>query len=63
LIQVNYNFFGEKHGKSGRDEHFSNVERFVQAYSLKKRLVNSHDIVEAIMEGQKNANDGSMISC
>jgi hypothetical protein len=39
-----------------RDVHFSCLSRFVIAASFKKRLCSTQDIVEAINEGQENAN-------
>ena len=50
------NFFAEKHGKNGRDSHFSNLSRFIKAESLVRKLVSSQDIVEAIISRQELAN-------
>lgn len=61
FIEVNLNFFCEKHGKNGRDAHFSVVSKFVQQASLKKRLICSADVVEAIVEGQKLANQNRLL--
>jgi len=53
---VSLNFFGDKHGKSSRDTHFSHISRFIHFESLKKRLCSSEDIVKAIVNGQKLSN-------
>ena len=49
----------EHHGKNARDAHFSNVSKFVEQYSLKKRLTCSQDVVDAINPGQMQANENS----
>lgn len=59
FIQVNLNYFAEKHGKNSRDAHFSCISKFVQAASLRERLTCSDDIVDAIEEGQRRANQNS----
>lgn len=59
-FSVNLNFFAEKHGKNGRDAHFSNISRFIKAESLVRKLVSSQDIVEAILERQKLANTNNI---
>lgn len=56
---MNLNFYADHHGKSPRDTHFSNVSHFVHEHSLKKQLVSSNDIVEAINLGQIRANQNS----
>lgn len=56
LILVNFNFFGEKHGKSGRDTHFSCISKFIRDESLVRQLTCSKDIVNAIHIGQKRSN-------
>lgn len=67
LKKVNINFFCEKHGKNSRDAHFSMVSKFVDYASLsfdrinKTRLINSEDIVSAIVEGQKRANENKIV--
>ena len=53
---VNLNFFAEKHGKNGRDAHFSNIAKFIEAESLVSRLATSQDIVDAITKRQTLAN-------
>ena len=53
---VNLNFFAEKHGKNGRDAHFSSVSRFINSESLVRKLVSSQDIVDAIISRQELAN-------
>lgn len=37
--------------------HFSNISEFVKAESLKKRLVCTQDVVDAINIGQARANE------
>ena len=54
---VNFNFFGDKHGKSGRDLHFSHLSKFVAAESLLKKLESSQDIVDAINKRRIIANE------
>ena len=54
---MNINFFAEKHGKNGRDAHFSNIAKFIKAESLVRRLTTSQDIVDAIITRQRMANE------
>ena len=61
-FQVNLNFFVEKHGKNNRDAHFSMVSKFVKQESLKKRLISSKDVVNAIKNGQKLANENRCLN-
>ncbi|CAF0988080.1 unnamed protein product [Brachionus calyciflorus] len=56
-IQVCLNFFCEKHGKNGRDQHFSLVSNFIKQESLVKKLTCSKDIVDAIHKHQTLANE------
>ncbi len=56
-INVNWNFFGEKHGKNSRDQHFSTVSAYIKQHEFKNKLVCSNDIVEAINHGQMRSND------
>lgn len=51
------NYFCEKHGKNLRDAHFSCISRFITSESLRKRLCSTGDIVNAISEGQRIANE------
>jgi hypothetical protein len=55
-ISISLNFFGERHGKNSRDQHFSLIQNFVNQESLVKKLTCSHDIVDAIERHQKIAN-------
>lgn len=57
IYLVNLNFFGEKHGKSSRDTHFSIVSRFIKNKSTRDRLCSSADIVDAIRSGQEDSNE------
>ncbi|CAF0895334.1 unnamed protein product [Brachionus calyciflorus] len=50
----------EDHGKNLRDAHFSCIARFLKYASLKKRLCSSKDIVDAINEGQRKANENAL---
>ena len=54
---MNLNFFCEKHGKNARDAHFSMVSRFIEQESLQRRLICSEDVANAIVKGQKQANE------
>lgn len=60
LFKVNLNFFAEGHGKNCRDIHFSHISQFVKFESLKRKLTTSEDVVLAIQNGQKNANENSL---
>ena len=57
------NFFGDKHGKNGRDAHFSNISRFIVSESLTRKLYCSQDIVDSIFKRQllSNENNKSLI--
>ncbi len=59
FFSVNLNYFAEKHGKNGRDAHFSNLARFVKSESLVRKLICSQDIVDAIIYRQKMANENN----
>jgi hypothetical protein len=54
---VSVNFFGEKHGKNGRDTHFSQISKFIKAESLLTHLISSQDVVNAINKRTKLTND------
>lgn len=56
-IRVCLNFFCEKHGKNGRDQHFSLVSNFIKQESLVKKLTCSKDIVDAINKHQVLSNE------
>lgn len=51
------NFFCEKHGKNNRDSHFACVSKFIETSSMRNRLCSTEDIVNAINEGQRIANE------
>ena len=55
-IHVNLNFFAESHGKNSRDQHFSNISKFIVQAEYKKRLLGTQDVITAILEGQEKAN-------
>ena len=50
------NFFCEKHGKNGRDTHFSRLSAFILAESLVRKLSTTQDVVDAIRNRQIYAN-------
>ncbi|CAF0936737.1 unnamed protein product [Brachionus calyciflorus] len=54
---VYLNFFGDKHGKNTRDQHFSVVSNYIKKESLEKKLTCSQDIVDALKRRQKVSND------
>lgn len=54
---VNLNFFGDKHGKNGRDVHFSSISRYIRNESMRRRIMNTQHIVEAIDYGTKITNN------
>lgn len=56
-INVNLNFFAEKHGKNSRDEHFSHVALYIKQLNFKKQLSCTKDIVDAINDGQARSNE------
>ncbi|CAF0871784.1 unnamed protein product, partial [Brachionus calyciflorus] len=56
-IRVCLNFFCEKHGKNGRDQHFSLVSNFIKQESFVKRLACSKDVVDAINKHQAISNE------
>ena len=47
-IIVNWNFFGEKHGKNSRDQHFSVLTKHVYDESLTHLISTTKDLVDAI---------------
>ncbi len=55
-IKVSLNYFGEHHGKSFCDSHFSIISKYIEFATFKKQIVNSNDIVDAITSGQKKSN-------
>jgi hypothetical protein len=56
------NFFGDKHGKNGRDAHFANIARFVNEEALVRQLVSSKDICDAIHKRQAISNENKIDS-
>jgi hypothetical protein len=60
IFSVNVNYFAEKHGKNGRDVHFSCISRFLNAESHLKRIKSSEDIANAIEKGQLKANNNRL---
>ena len=55
-INVNLNFFAESHGKNSRDQHFSCISSFLKQSQDEMKLVNTEDVLKAILNGQKRAN-------
>jgi hypothetical protein len=55
-ICVNLNFFGEKHGKNGRDQHFSIISYYLKRAALKELISNTTDIVNIINSSQLKSN-------
>lgn len=55
-ISVNLNYFGEKHGKFSRDQHFSILTQCIRRESIRKWIRSSSDIVNIINESQINSN-------
>jgi hypothetical protein len=53
---VEVNYFGEKHGKSACDQHFSVLSKYLEYASFNSRLTSSKDIVNAINSHQDSAN-------
>ena len=41
-ISVSFNFFGDKHGKNSRDQHFSVVSNFLKYESFEKQLTSTY---------------------
>jgi hypothetical protein len=55
-INVSFNLFCEKHGKSARDQHFSCVSQFLYRESMVSQIKSSQEIVLAIEKQQQIAN-------
>lgn len=55
-ISVNSNYLGEKHGKFGRDQHFSVISYFLRKESFKNLITNTTDIANAINSYQNQSN-------
>lgn len=53
---MNSNFFGEKHGKNGRDQHFSVLSYYLKRAALKELISNTTDIVNIINTSQLSSN-------
>ena len=56
-ILVNFNFFGDKHGKNVRDLHFSHISKYVADESLERKIESSQDIVNAINKRIQSSNE------
>jgi len=55
-ICVSSNYFGEKHGKFGRDQHFSVISYFLRKETYKNLIANTNDIANAINSYQNQSN-------
>ena len=55
-IHVNLNFFGEAHGKNSRDQHFSVISNFIKQAEYTNRLMNTQDVIDAVLKGQERSN-------
>ena len=55
------NFFCEKHGKNQRDAHFSQLAKFINDASMQRALISTEDLVKAIENGQKLANQNRLL--
>jgi hypothetical protein len=55
-ISVNSNYFGEKHGKFSRDQHFSLISYYIRRESIKFWIKSAEDIAEIINSSQINSN-------
>ncbi len=51
------NFFGEKHGKSSRDQHFSVLSTFLRNAQITKQLTSTNDVIEALEYEQAKSNE------
>ena len=51
------NFFGNKHGKNGRDTHFSCLTKFIEAEKKVRKFSSSADIARAITSRQEISNE------
>jgi hypothetical protein len=55
-ICVNSNYLGEKHGKFGRDQHFSVISYYLRKESFKNLIANTNDIANTINSCQNQSN-------
>jgi hypothetical protein len=60
LTEIGYktevNFFGEKHGKSNCDQHFSTITSYLKSASCYKKIDSVQDIVDAVDRHQNLSN-------
>ena len=56
LYKVSFNLFGEKHGKSSRDQHFSVLSVFLKNAQYTKQLTCTQDVIEALEIEQAKSN-------
>jgi hypothetical protein len=54
---VNLNYFGDKHGKSSRDQHFSILTTFLKNAHITKQLKSTRDVIEALEIEQMKSNE------
>jgi hypothetical protein len=53
---ISVNFFGEKHGKSNCDQHFSTITTYLKYSSFHHKINSLHEIVNAIDHHQNLSN-------
>ena len=55
-INVNLNFFAEKHGKNSRDQHFSVISNYVRLESFKQKITCTQILVDVLNRCQNDSN-------
>ena len=55
-ININLNFFAEKHGKNSRDQHFSVISNYVRLESFKQKITCTQQLVEVLNNRQYESN-------
>ena len=55
-INVTVNFFGEQHGKSCRDQHFSVLNVYLEKGANLKLIKNTSDLISCYKDGQNSSN-------
>jgi hypothetical protein len=60
-ICVNMNYFGEKHGKFTRDQHFSVISYYLKKESMKNKISSTQDIVDVINKCQAESNSHNTV--
>ena len=57
VFKVELNWFGEKHGKSSRDQHFSIISVFLKNAEMTKQLKSTNDVIIALKHEQEKSNE------